>query len=89
MQLVWMQDQTGDLVPEVIRRVESSDGGRTWQSPNDLRLPPGTRALNAVADACGSLHVIYKNWRGGGTTGHLDYARFTGDWWSAIEHLLP
>ena len=89
MQLVWMQDQTGDLVPEVIRRVESTDGGRTWQSPTDLRLPPGTRALKAVADACGALHVIYKDWRGGGTTGHLDYARFTGDRWSAIEHLLP
>lgn len=89
LQLTWMQDQTGDIVPEVIRRVESVDGGHTWQSPIDLRLPPGARALGATADACGSLHVIYQDWKGGGTRGHLDYARFTKRGWSGIQHLLP
>jgi hypothetical protein len=89
LQLAWMQDQTGDMVPEVIRRVESTDGGHTWQSPSDLRLPPGSRALSATMDACGSLHVIYQDWKGGGTTGHLDYARFTTHGWSRIQHLLP
>jgi hypothetical protein len=89
LHLVWMQDTTGDLTAELIRHVSSRDGGRTWSEPVDIRPPEGFRSLYTAIDACGTLHVIYEDWHGGGTAGDTDYLRFVDGRWEAAQHLFP
>jgi hypothetical protein len=39
-------------------------------------------------DGCGTLHAIYEDWHGGGTTGDIDYLRFVNGHWEATQHLF-
>jgi hypothetical protein len=89
VRMLWLQDLDGDETPDAIRAVSSSDGGISWTSPRDVRLPQGPRALKSAIDSCGLVHAVYEDWNGGGTDGHLDYVRFTGTAWTTVQHLSP
>jgi hypothetical protein len=88
LHLVWGQNLTGGLVAQVIRHVESRDGGRAWTTPSDLPTDPSFRSdLRAAIDDCGVIHVIYHDSRPHVSLdarvpsgSELRYARWDGQW---------
>jgi hypothetical protein len=80
--LVWAQNLSGGLAPQVIRHVASSDGGETWSPPNDADIPDGLGTLMAAVDGCGALHVIWETVEetDAGEAGRLWHARWDGAW---------
>jgi hypothetical protein len=87
LHMLWRQPLRSGAT-EVIRHVGSVDGGRTWSSPSDLTASDGFDGIRSAIDSCGTLHVVFQDWHGGGVNGHLDYARWEGKW-SDAEHLFP
>lgn len=89
--LLWGQNLSGSLFPEVVRHVESRDGGRIWSSAEDLQLPTGPLATwRAVEDECGTVHVAITMVVAAtlGPESRLLYARWS-DQWSRVQQLFP
>gem|GEM_PF-3878806 len=83
--LVWAQNLSGELLPEVVRHIASRDGGETWSPAEDVDVPDGFGTLHAVADGCGAVHLAYEvvvepGAEGGSERGQLWYARWAGGW---------
>jgi hypothetical protein len=88
LHLLWTQDTTGDLIPELVRHSISRDDGATWSPLPSLVPPVGFRDGRTIIDACGTVHLVYEDWGGGGENGHIDYVRFERGRWTPIEHLF-
>jgi hypothetical protein len=87
LHLVWAQNLSGNLSAEAVRVVSSRNDGLTWSAPVDLAVPGGGfTSLRATADDCGVLHVMFEDWKGGGESGHIDFASFDGRW-TALNHV--
>jgi hypothetical protein len=84
--LVWAQNLSGGWAPDVIRHRSSEDGGR-WSAPDDVVPPPGFWRLQAAADRCGAIHVLYEDAHGSTENVHLDYVRWAQRW-STPMHLF-
>ncbi|HEX6042821.1 hypothetical protein [Longimicrobium sp.] len=86
--LVWAQNVTRGVVPQVVRHLVSGDGGDTWSAAEDLDIPDELGSLRTVADSCGAVHVTYEavvyDEQGAEERGGLWYARWDGAW-SALE----
>lgn len=82
--LVWAQNISGGLAPEVVRHTASRDGGETWSPHEDADIPDGLGMLEAVVDRCGAVHVIHEaleyREEAGSEQGRLWYARWNGGW---------
>jgi hypothetical protein len=86
--LVWAQNLSGGLSPEVVRHVVSRDGGETWSAPDDADIPNGLGTLMAAVDRCGCVHIIHESVdyseEEGTEHGILSYASWDGRW-SPVE----
>lgn len=83
--LLWAQNRSGGLLPEVVRHVSSRDGGETWSTPDDVDVPDGFGTMHAVVDGCGGVHLVYEVVAAPGAEdepeqGQLWYARWAGGW---------
>jgi hypothetical protein len=80
--LVWAQNLSGGLEPQVVRHVVSGDGGETWSPPDDVDFPDGLGTLKAAVDRCGGVHVIHEARADAGESeeSRLWYARWAGGW---------
>ena len=92
--LLWGQNLSGGLFPQVVRHIVSHDGGREWSEPDDLPLPEdGLSKWNAVLDSCGSVHVVINSVVAGKPDASgkprplplLSYARWSGSWSKARQ----
>jgi hypothetical protein len=88
--LVWAQNLSGGLLPEVVRHVSSSDAGETWSSADDIDVPDGFGVLHGVADGCGGVHMAYEvvvepEAEDEPERGQLWYARWAGRWTSLAQ----
>lgn len=86
--LVWAQNVSGGIVPEVIRHVVSRDAGGTWSAAEDIDVPDGLGSTQAALDLCGAVHVtheaVVEDETGQEERGRIWYARWDGAW-SALE----
>jgi hypothetical protein len=83
LHLVWAQNLSGGLNPEVVRHVYSTDWGETWSEPQDLDAPDFFQNLRAVSDGCGGVAISYEHWSEQSTNaerGTLWTARWNGGW---------
>lgn len=76
--LVWLQQTTGEN--RILRHTMSHDHGRTWAPVDDYAIAGIRRILRAVADRCGTLHLMYEDWSRGPDRIHLEYATWNGRW---------
>lgn len=83
--LIWLQTIAG--APDVIRHVMSRDGGRTWSARDDLHPEGKTAGLDAVIDACGTVHLVFEHWDASWRA-HLEYVTWR-ERWSHVEPLFP
>lgn len=86
--LVWAQNVTGGIAPQVIRHVVSRDGGGTWSAAEDVDILDGLGSTHAVIDPCGAVHVTHgaavDDEDSQDEQARLWYARWDGGW-SALE----
>lgn len=86
--LVWAQNLSGGLTPEVVRHAASRDGGETWSAPDDVDIPDRLGYLQAVLDPCGAVHMTHEalTYREETDTdeSRIWYARWNGGW-TALE----
>lgn len=83
LHLVWAQNLSGGLSPEVVRHVYSLDWGETWSQPQDLDAPDFFQNLQAAPDGCGGVAVAYEHWTEHSTNaerGTLWTTRWNGGW---------
>lgn len=83
--LIWRKDYPGGT--NVIRHVESGDGGRTWSAPDDLHPSQSPFSnLHSVVDACGALQLVNEYMDPNTGEARLEVAIWDGRW-SRVERL--
>ena len=63
--LVWAQNLSGGIQAAVIRHIfliSPNERYQLWSFPHDLDVEDGFFGLQAISDACGSIHVLYSTW---------------------------
>lgn len=79
--VIWATNLAGRPAPaDAIRHVVSGDHGITWSGVQELRPPNGFSYLDAVADACGRIHVAFNSRPQGLGSGEFGYVRWEGSW---------
>jgi hypothetical protein len=76
--LVWRQMIREDSL--VIRHIQSEDAGSSWSGSSDLTPRGLFQNLDAAADICGRLHVVYEDWSGGPSALRIGYATRDSAW---------
>lgn len=84
--LVWKQTRAG--ASDVLRHVASADGGRTWSAPDDVVARLEFGQIEATADRCGALHVVYRHLEPESGMPRIDYVRWR-EGWSEPRFLFP
>jgi hypothetical protein len=62
LHLLWAQDVSGDLTPDRVRHVSTTDAGESWSPHSDLYSSGSVYKLQAVMDGRGTIHVTYQDW---------------------------
>ena len=91
LHVLWRQMALREDGADVIRHVVSLtlSQNRVWSDPSDLHARPGFFRFTSVVDGCGTVHVVYEDWHGGGEVGDVDYAAFRNGSWTEPVHVLP
>jgi hypothetical protein len=84
---VWAQSLSGALTRDVVRHVVSNDGGASWSTLPELKIPANAWSFTASIDRCESIHVVIVTMRG--SREHLSYARWDGAIWTAPSEPFP
>jgi len=71
---------------QLVRHIQSIDGGETWGGVSDLPLTSNYNTLSSAIDGNGCVHVIVETWKDN-ERGHLEYAHWS-DKWSVREKLF-
>jgi hypothetical protein len=91
LHMLWRQILMREDGDDVIRHVATKTLSRdlVLSDSADLRARPGFFRFTSVIDRCGTIHVAYEDWHGGGDVGDVDYASFRHGVWSDPVHILP
>lgn len=91
LHVLWRQTALREDGVDVIRHVASLtlSQNHVWSDPSDLHARAGFFRFTSVIDGCGTVHVVYEDWHGGGDVGDVDYAALRNGSWSEPVHVLP
>jgi hypothetical protein len=78
LHIVWRaQARTGETA---LHHVASKDDGQSWSASDSLVIPPGAAGPRVALDSADRIHVVYDDWAGGGTSGHIDHVVWDKGW---------